>query len=85
MKAYRGEFIKKDGSVRQMNFVKLQDIGQFNSEFLSDRIGGAGESREYPDGQELVFDLIADNFRIFNHSTLVTEIEEYEIDDSLFI
>lgn len=85
MKAYKGEFIKKDGSVREMSFVKLLDIAKINYDFLSDRIGGTGESKEYPDGQELVYDLIADNFRIFNHSTIITELEEYEIDDSLFV
>ena len=85
MKAFKGEFIKKDGSVREMSFVKLKDIGKTNPEFLSNRISGDGLTREYPDGQELVYDLIADNFRIFNHATKVTELEMFEVDDSIFL
>lgn len=85
MKAYFGTFTKKDGSIRDMSFVRLEDINNYNPEFLASRIvGNRTKSNNYSEGNELVYDLEADAFRIFNHSTLVNSIKEYIIDDSLF-
>lgn len=65
MKAYKGSFIKKNGEIREMLFAHLEDLPE---SLLQERIVGTGVQRTYPDGMELVWDLEADSFRIFNHN-----------------
>jgi len=73
--AYKGVFTKKDGSERTMLFVRLEDLPE---EFLASKINGTGTEKTLPAGMELVWDLEADNFRVFNHST-ASKLEEMEI------
>lgn len=81
MKAYKGTFKKKNGDARQMTFARLADLPQ---QFLEARITGAGSEQKYPEGMELVWDLEADNFRIFNWNTVEDIPTELSIDESLF-
>lgn len=81
MKAYKGTFKKKNGEARQMTFARLADLPE---QFLETRIIGAGSEQKYPDGMELVWDLEADNFRIFNWNTSEEKPTEVNIDESLF-
>ena len=80
MKAYKGTFKKKDGEVRQMVFARIDDLP---TSFVASKIVGAGNEQKYPEGMELVWDLEADNFRIFNHTTKET-LTELEIDEGVF-
>ena len=70
MKAYTGKFMKKDGTSRTMNFVKVK---------------GTGKPRTLAEGSEMVYDLDAKEFRIFNHNTVVGNILEMELDDDLLV
>lgn len=81
MKAYKGTFKKKNGEDRQMTFARLADLPE---QFLETRIIGAGSEQSYPEGMELVWDLEADNFRIFNWNTIEEVPTELSIDESLF-
>ena len=81
MKAYKGTFKKKNGEARQMTFARLSDLPE---QFLETRIIGAGSEQQYPEGMELVWDLEADNFRIFNWNTSEDKPTELSIDESLF-
>ena len=81
MKAYKGTFKKKNGDSRQMTFAKLADLPE---QFLETRIIGAGSEQNYPDGMELVWDLEADNFRIFNWKSADDSPKEFDIDETLF-
>lgn len=78
MKAYNIEFEKKDGSLREMNFVKLSDI---SDTFLSTKIKGGNTAPSYSEGSELVWDLEADAFRVVNYKKATREIKVFEIDD----
>ena len=80
MKAFKGVFRKKDGTRREMVFARIQDLPQ---KFVASRIVGAGNEQTYPQGMELVWDLVADNFRIYNRKTQ-DSIKELEIDEGLF-
>ena len=82
MKAYKGTFKKKNGESRFMTFARLADLPET---FLEDKVSGAGSEQQYPEGMELVWDLEADNFRIFNWNTLEGKTHELSIDDSLFV
>jgi len=81
MKAYKGTFKKKNGESRLMTFARLADLPE---QFLETRIIGAGSEQNYPEGMELVWDLEADNFRIFNWNTIEDSPTEMSIDESLF-
>ena len=81
MKVYKGTFKKKSGESREMTFARLIDLPQ---KFLSERVQGAGSEQSYPDGMELVWDLEADNFRVFNWNSVENSPKEYNIDESLF-
>jgi len=81
MKAYKGTFKKKNGKSRQMTFAKLADLPE---QFLETRVIGAGSEQNYPEGMELVWDLEADNFRIFNWKSADDNPKEFDIDETLF-
>ena len=83
MKAYKGKFKKRDGSEREMIFAKIHDIVKVNSDFIAVKITGEGPSRNYKEGQELVWDIEADDFRIFNWEK-ASEIREIKISEDLF-
>jgi hypothetical protein len=80
MKAFKGVFRKKDGTKREMVFARIKDLPQ---KFVASRIVGAGSEQKYPQGMELVWDLEADNFRIYNYKTQ-DSLKELEIDEGLF-
>ena len=82
MKAYKGTFKKKNGESRDMVFARLLDLPQ---KFLDERVQGAGSEQQYPEGMELVWDLEADNFRVFNWKSVETDPKEFDVDEGLFI
>ena len=81
MKAYKGTFKKKNGDSRDMVFARLLDLPQ---KFLDERVQGAGSEQQYPEGMELVWDLEADNFRVFNWKSVETDPKEFDVDEGLF-
>ena len=81
MKAYKGTFKKKNGKSRDMVFARLFDLPQ---KFLDERVQGAGSEQQYPEGMELVWDLEADNFRVFNWKSVETDPKEFDVDEGLF-
>lgn len=83
MKIYRGNFKKKDGSDREMLFAKIHDIVKINEEFIAAKIVGDGTQKIYKPGQELVWDIEADDFRIFNWDK-ASEVKEIYVSDDLF-
>jgi hypothetical protein len=74
MKAYKGTFTKQDGSSRTMRFIKLVDAP---SSLISSKITGKQKHTLQP-GMELVWDIDANDLRIFNHNKLVDKLEEFE-------
>ena len=82
MKAYKGYFKKKNGDKREMVFSRIKDLP---NGFVAARIVGAGSERTYPEGMELVWDLEADDFRIFNYKTADNNIQELDVDGSYYL
>ena len=82
MKAYRGYFKKKNGDSRTMVFTRIDDLP---AKFVASKIAGSGKEQKYPDGMELVWDLEADNFRIFNWKTCEGIPTIVDIEEDLFI
>ena len=75
MIAQRGTFVKKDGNERQMNFVRLDNLPEGFIE--KNTAGGVGPT--LAEGQEIVWDLDAAGFRIFNWNTAVGDVVEFNL------
>ena len=64
-----------------MVFTRIDDLP---SNFVAAKIAGAGSEQKYPEGRELVWDLEADNFRIFNWKTSIGITDKFDIEEDLF-
>ena len=56
-----------------MKFVRLEDVPK---EFLDTRIKAGSKERVMPKGMELVWDVEAEDFRVFNYSSQVGALME---------
>lgn len=77
MKAYKGTFTKKDGTLRTMKFVRLSDLPQG---FLNEHIKGTGPKKNPNPSLEVVWDLGKVSFRVFNWANVVGDVEECEVE-----
>ena len=86
MIVYTGTFTKADGSARTMRFARLTDLPD---EFLSTRVKGGevseartkAKTKMLAEGKETVWDLEANNFRVFNWNTTVDDVCEEELEE----
>ena len=79
MIAYVGSFVKDDGTVRRMYFAKRDDLP---AGFLDAKTTGTGRSPTQESGKELVWDLQANNFRVFNYNTQRGEVTPFQYDEN---
>lgn len=75
---YYGSFIKKDGSVRNMKFVKLDEIPK---EALPE--GKGGKKPKLQEGMELVWDIEKKDYRVINYNTLLGELGSFHMSGNL--
>ena len=68
MKIYTGTFVKTNGDIRTMRFVR---VGALPKKFLAGKIKNTGKSSVLKEGKELVWDLDKNNFRIFDWGSAV--------------
>ena len=76
MIAQRGTFVKANGEERQMNFVRLDTLPD---SFMDKNTLGTGTAPSLSEGQELVWDLDASGFRVFNWKTAIGDVIEYRL------
>jgi hypothetical protein len=81
MKAFTGTFVKSNGDSRTMNFVRLNDLPQ---QFLDTNTSG-GNGPKLSEGQEVVWDLERNAFRVFNWTTTVGDVAEEALSDSTIL
>jgi hypothetical protein len=81
MRAYKGKFVKKDGTLREMTFIKFEDLPKA---FLDDKIKGNGKSN-VREGSELVWDLDTSGFRVFNFENAIGNLKQLEVEEKLLI
>jgi len=75
VKIFKGTFVKKDGTQRDMEFVKLSDI----PENVQQSLFTTGKpAAQLPDTMYRVWDLGADGVRTFNTATQVGDLRESE-------
>jgi hypothetical protein len=75
VKAFSGTFVKNDGTVRTMRFVKITDLPKG---FLNENTKGTGKTRNLADGKELVWDIEFHSFRVFNWKTVKGEVLPFD-------
>lgn len=65
---YNKTFVKKDGSERVMNFVRLTELSieDYNTLCIPPPSSTPSAKRKYGEGMEVVYDLDANDFRCFN-------------------
>ena len=78
MNAYTAQFVKKDGSVRQMNFVK---IDQLPEHFLESRIKGSTIKKNLNPNHFLVWDIDKKDFRFIDSSSIIGDVKVIEVDE----
>ena len=71
MKVYTGTFVKSNGDIRTMRFVRMGDLPRI---FLEGKIKNTGHSITLIEGKELVWDVDKSNFRIFDWNTTVGDV-----------
>lgn len=71
MRVHNGTFTKQNGDTRPMTFVRLEDLP---TGFLDTQLTGTGVNRTLAEGQELVWDVANNGFRVFNHNTVIGEV-----------
>lgn len=75
MKVFKGTFMKKDGTQRDMEFVKLSDL----PENVQQSLFTTGKTPPpIPDTMFRVWDLGADGVRTFNTATQIGDLRESE-------
>lgn len=77
MIAYTGTFVKKDGTQRTMTFIKVEDLP---TEILDLKLKNTGRKVNLAEGSKVVYDVQANEFRIFNYNTLVGQLTESKVD-----
>jgi len=75
MKIHEGIFKKKNGDHRLMKFIRTGDLPQ---EFIQKitKSGSIPPADHLPEGMEIVWDVNASAFRIFNWRTVVGDVTE---------
>ena len=70
-KTYTGTFTKRNGQTRTMTFVKSADIPQ--------SFRGTGTPPRLSSGEEIVYDVNAKGYRVFNHNTVQRQIVQNNV------
>jgi len=70
-KTYTGTFTKRNGQTRTMTFVKGADIPQ--------SFRGSGKPPRLSQGEEIVYDVNAKGYRVFNHNTVVGQVTQNNV------
>ncbi len=68
---YTGTFTKRNGQARTMTFVKGTDVPQ--------HVRGSGQTPRLSKGEEIVYDVNANGWRVFNHNTIQGKITESNV------
>ena len=67
MTGYQATFTKKDGSAREIRFVRTDDMPE---KWFAKHVKGTGKKRTLKEGNELVWDIDNEGFRVFNWNTV---------------
>ena len=75
MTGYKAIFVKKDGSPREIRFVRTDDMPE---NWFASHVKGTGKKRVLKEGMELVWDIDCEGFRVFNWDTVQGDIKKFD-------
>ena len=75
MTGYQATFTKKDGSAREIRFVRTDDMPE---KWFAKHVKGTGKKRTLKEGNELVWDIDNEGFRVFNWNTVQGEVKKFD-------
>jgi hypothetical protein len=75
MIGYQATFTKKDGSQREIRFIRTDEMPK---DLLAPHIKGTGKKRTLKEGMELVWDIDQEGFRVFNWDTIQGDVEKFD-------
>ena len=75
MTGYQATFTKKDGSPREIRFVRTDDMPE---KWFAKHVKGTGKKRTLQEGNELVWDIDNEGFRVFNWNTVRGEVKKFD-------
>jgi len=75
-----GEFVKKDGSPRKMRFLKIGDLNTEERAKIGITPDKETKKKQLAEGSEMVYDVDARDFRVFNWATVTAEVTQEEME-----
>jgi hypothetical protein len=75
-----GEFVKKNGEKRTMRFVKITDMTDEQKDILGLMEEKERKVKTLAPGSETVYDVDARDFRVFNWSSVIGEVQKQELE-----
>ena len=75
MTGYQATFTKKDGSAREIRFVRTDDMPE---KWFAKHIKGTGKKRTLKEGNDLVWDIDNEGFRVFNWNTVQGDVKKFD-------
>ena len=78
-----GEFTKKDGQSRKMKFLKISDLSEEQKNKIGLTPDKETKKKQLAEGSEMVYDVEARDFRVFNWATVTAEVTQEEMEFEL--
>lgn len=78
-----GEFVKKDNQPRKMKFLKISDLSEEQKNKIGLTPDKETKKKQLAEGSEMVYDVEARDFRVFNWATVTAEVTQEEMEFEL--
>ena len=78
-----GEFKKKDGQSRKMKFLKISDMSEEEKNKIGLTPDKETKKKKLAEDSEMVYDVEARGFRVFNWATVTAEVTQEEMEFEL--
>lgn len=75
-----GKFLKQNGEEREMKFLKNSDMTEEQKNKIGLTPDKESKKKKLAEGSEMVYDLDAKDFRIFNWATTTAEVVQQEME-----
>ena len=75
-----GKFLKKNGEEREMRFLKISDMSEEQKNKIGLTPDKESKKKQLAEGSEMVYDVEAKDFRIFNWNTTTVEVVQQEME-----
>ena len=78
-----GKFVKKDNQSRKMKFLKISDLSEEQKNKIGLTPDKETKKKQLAEGSEMVYDVEARDFRVFNWATVTAEVTQEEMEFEL--